>query len=115
MVRDLSIIAGGALIAWRTGRIVVSSWVGKLATAALALTVLAAILKADPPILQFCVWATAVLMSLSFVVYGIRLVRILRVTRHRPSAALHPDDAAAPRRPRDSVTPQQEEKAKSMR
>lgn len=115
VVRDLSIIAGGVLIARRTGRIVVSSWVGKFAAAALALTVLAAILKADPPILQFCVWATAVLMSLSFVVYSIRLVRILRVTRHRPSAALQPDDAAASRGAREAVAPQREEKAKSMR
>lgn len=115
VVRDVGIVAGGVLIARRTGRIVVSSWVGKFAVAALTLTVLAAILKADPPILQVCIWTTAVLMALSFVVYTVRLVRILRVTRHRPPSALTPDDDRAPRSAVDSMTAEQEEKAKSVR
>lgn len=111
VVRDLGIVAGGVLIARRTGRIVVSSWVGKFAVAALTLTVLAAILKADPPILQFCVWTTAVLMALSFVVYTIRLVRILRVTQHRPSTALTPEEG---RGPHGARTRNQKERAKSV-
>lgn len=115
VVRDLSIVAGGILIARRTGRIVVSSWVGKFAVAALTLTVLAAILKADPPVLQFCVWMTAVLMSLSFVVYSIRLVRILRVAQHRPPAALEPDGKDASHGTVEARTAEQEEKAKSVR
>jgi len=93
--RDLCVVAGGVLIAKRTGRIAVSSWVGKLAVAALSLTVLAAILKADPPILQFCVWLTAGLMVLSFVVYTGRLIRILRVTQHRPPSVAVADDPEA--------------------
>lgn len=111
VVRDFSIVAGGVLIARRTGRIVVSSWVGKFAVAALTLTVLAAILKADPPIMQFCVWVTAVLMGLSFVVYSIRLVRILRVTQHHPPTAVRPDGAGTPH---DAVAHEPEGKAKSM-
>ncbi len=110
--RDLCIVAGGVLIAKRTGRIAVSSWVGKLAVAALSLTVFAAILKADPPILQFCVWLTAVLMGLSFVVYTGRLIRILRVTQHRPPPAPPHEDGP----PADAVhaPTEQEEQAKSV-
>ncbi|NBB74131.1 MAG: CDP-alcohol phosphatidyltransferase family protein [Bacteroidetes bacterium] len=110
--RDLSIVAGGVLIAKRTGRIAVSSWAGKLAVAALSLTVLAAILKADPPILQFCVGLTAVLMGLSFVVYTTRLIRILRVTQHRPPPAPPQEDGQAS----DAVRPpaEREEQAKSV-
>jgi CDP-diacylglycerol--glycerol-3-phosphate 3-phosphatidyltransferase len=110
--RDLCIVAGGVLIAKRTGRIAVSSWVGKLAVAALSLTVLATILKADPPILQFCVWLTAILMVLSFVVYTTRLIRILRVTQHRPPPAAAPEDGT----PEDAgpSPAEQEEQAKSV-
>lgn len=112
--RDLCIIAGGALIARRTRRITASSWVGKLAVAALALTVLAAILKADPPILQFCVWTTAVLMSLSFVVYTIRLIRILRVTQPRSLRTTEADREAERRHAAEAPPADQGEKAKSV-
>lgn len=114
--RDLCIVAGGILIARRTGRIAVSSWVGKLAVAALSLTVLAAILKADAPVLSFCIWTTAILMSLSFVVYSIRLVRILRVTQHRPPAAVDEVDEGAGESPRamDAASGESEERAQSV-
>jgi len=113
--RDLCIVAGGVLIAKRTGRIAVSSWVGKLAVAALSLTVLATILKADPPILQFLVWLTAGLMMLSFVVYTGRLIRILRVTQHRPPSAAVADDPEAFDEPSSDDSPAAgEETAKSV-
>lgn len=111
--RDLCIVSGGVLIAKRTGRIAVSSWVGKLAVAALSLTVLATILKADPPILQFCVWLTAALMVLSFVVYTARLIRILRVTQHRPPAAT-PDERPPAESSVEAPPTEPEEQAKSV-
>jgi CDP-diacylglycerol--glycerol-3-phosphate 3-phosphatidyltransferase len=112
--RDVCILAGGALIAKRTGRIAVSSWVGKLAVAALSLTVLAAILKADPPVLQFCVWLTAGLMVLSFIAYTTRLIRILRVTQHRPPAAVAHDEAVPAVSSADELAAEREEQAKSV-
>lgn len=116
VARDVCIVAGGVLIAKRTGRIAVSSWVGKLAVAALSLTVLATILKADPPILQFCVWLTAGLMVLSFIVYTGRLIRILRVTQHRPpSAAVAEEPEAFDPPPADNNPATEEETAKSVR
>jgi len=98
LVRDGSIVLGGIVIAQRTGRIAVSAWIGKAAVAWLALTVLAAILKADPPVMQVCIWMTTGLMVLSFLAYLGRFFRIIRATRHRPpratsGAAAASDDA----------------------
>lgn len=90
LVRDASIVIGGLIIAQRTGRIAVSAWIGKAAVAWLALTVLAALLKADPPVLQGCIWMTAGLMVLSFIAYFIRFFRIIRLTRRRPPPASDP-------------------------
>lgn len=113
--RDVCIVAGGILIARRTGRIAVSTWAGKGAVAALSLTVLAAILKADPPVLQFCVWLTAGLMVLSFVVYTTRLIRILRVTQHRPPPSGTMETAASASDAAETEAMEEEEPAKSVR
>lgn len=76
-VRDLAILTGGAIIRRRTGRIVASMWSGKVAVTAVSLTVLAALLRADQPVLEFCIWASVALLSYSFIRYMIRFFNII--------------------------------------
>jgi len=58
-------------------------------------------------------------MGLSFLVYSIRLVRILRVTQHRPPTAIDEevdrDGEGDALDARDTIPSEQEEKAKSIR
>ena len=77
-VRDLSILAGGAYLRHRTGQIVASIWIGKIAVTGVAVTALAALLKADEPVLSFCIWATVVLLTYSFVRYFVRFFGYLK-------------------------------------
>jgi len=76
LVRDVVIVLGGVLIARRTGQVMMSIWWGKLGVTALAMTILAALLQADPPVLRFCIWLTFVLMLYAFVRYGLRFRRV---------------------------------------
>lgn len=76
-VRDLTILTGGAIIRRRTGRIVASMMSGKVAVTAVSLTVLAALLRADQPVLEFCLWASVILLVWSFFRYMIRFFNIL--------------------------------------
>ena len=85
--RDLAILAGSMLIVRRSGKVAASVWAGKAATFWLAITVLAAMLKADPPVVQFCVWMTTMLLALSFVVYLIRYLNAARRTPPQPATA----------------------------
>lgn len=78
--RDLIIMAGGALIARRSGQIVMSAWAGKAATMWLALTILAAVLKADPPVFNACLWMAAGLLVFSFLMYVVRSLNAMRRT-----------------------------------
>ena len=90
--RDLCILAGGALLKQRTGRIVLSLWSGKVAVTGVAITSLAALLKADPPVLEFCIWVTVVLLAYSFFRYFIRFFSLLKAG---PEAAF-PEDPRSP-------------------
>ena len=76
--RDLIILAGGAILRARTGQIVMSMWSGKVAVTAVAITALAALLRADAPILEFCLWASTVLLAWSYLRYMVRFFSILR-------------------------------------
>lgn len=67
--RDLCILTGGIAIAWRTGQVVMSGAFGKTAVASLALTVLYAVLGADPDVLNYCVWFSTALLVISFLIY----------------------------------------------
>lgn len=67
--RDLCIVIGGTIIARRTGQVVMSGALGKAAVAALALTVLYAVLGPDPEVLGFCVWLSTALLAGSFLIY----------------------------------------------
>lgn len=79
--RDAVILLGGVSIARRSGKIVTSAWAGKAASLWLALTVLSFILKADPPVINVCVWMATGLFLLSLVVY---VIRYLSFTRRTP-------------------------------
>lgn len=75
--RDSAIVLGGAVLARRTGHVLMSVWMGKVAVTALSITVLAALLRADPPILAFCIWVTTGLLVYSFILYAVRWVRLM--------------------------------------
>jgi CDP-diacylglycerol--glycerol-3-phosphate 3-phosphatidyltransferase len=95
--RDVCILLASAFIVRRSGRIVVSAWVGKAATMWLALLVLAAVLKADPPVFEACLWMAAGLLVFSLVVYAVRYFAALRTpgraTRRSAVLALGADGA----------------------
>ena len=78
VVRDTLIVLGGALMARRTSRVLMSIWWGKVAVTVLAVTVLAALLRADPPVLAVCIWASTALLVFSFLIYCARFVRVWR-------------------------------------
>ena len=75
LARDGAILAGSAVLARRVGKVVMSAWLGKAATTWLAITVLAALLRADAPVLDVCVYMTAGLLVVSFVVYTWHFIR----------------------------------------
>jgi CDP-diacylglycerol--glycerol-3-phosphate 3-phosphatidyltransferase len=88
--RDLLILAGGAWIANRSGKVLMSAWAGKAASLWLALTVVSVILKADPPVLNVCLWMATGLFVFSFGVYVVRYLNAVRRSpppRNRPDAA----------------------------
>jgi len=75
--RDLCILVGGAILKHRTGRIVLSLWAGKVAVTGVAITSLAALLKGDAPVLEFCIWVTVTLLAYSFFRYLVRFFSLL--------------------------------------
>jgi len=79
-VRDIAILIGGGIIRVRTGAITQSMWSGKVAVTAVAITALAALLRADAPVLEFCIWASTVLLAYSFLRYMVRFFSILGST-----------------------------------
>jgi CDP-diacylglycerol--glycerol-3-phosphate 3-phosphatidyltransferase len=78
VARDSAIVLGGVVLARRTGQVVMSVWMGKVAVTALSFTVLAALMRADAPILNFCIWVATGLLVYSFILYAIRWVRLMR-------------------------------------
>ncbi|MFT4605718.1 MAG: cardiolipin synthase [Rhodothermales bacterium] len=76
--RDLSILLGGAIITKRTGVVLMSMLSGKIAVTGLAITVLAALLRADAPVLEACIWGTTALLAWSFVRYVLRFMKVYR-------------------------------------
>jgi cardiolipin synthase (CMP-forming) len=79
LVRDMLIILGGVMLTKRTGKVVMSLMAGKIAVSVLALTVLGALLRADPPIVEWLSYLTAVLMAISFLLYAGRYHKMTRV------------------------------------
>ncbi len=77
VVRDILIIWGSTLATRKLQRVLMSLWWGKVAVFMLSLTVLGAILKADPPIMNVAIWITAILFVYSFMLYAFRYFRLM--------------------------------------
>ena len=78
ITRDLLILLGSGMLAHRKGRMEMSDWFGKVAVGAVAVTVLAALMRADDPVMRFCLFATTGLLAGSFAVYGVRYARLIK-------------------------------------
>ncbi len=76
VARDVLIMIGGLLLLRRLGRVVPSIWIGKVAVFFLALTMLAAVLQADPDVMQVLIRTTTFLLIFSFLVYIRRFVQL---------------------------------------
>jgi CDP-diacylglycerol--glycerol-3-phosphate 3-phosphatidyltransferase len=81
--RDTLLALGGLVQTRRLGRFTSSLWSGKVAVAALAVTVVAALLRAGPAVMDALVGLTAAVMAVSIVKYGVRFAAIMR---HGPAA-----------------------------
>jgi len=86
--RDLLIVLGGEIIFRKKGVVSISLFSGKVAVTAVAITVLAALLKADPPVLQFCEITTVVILVYSYIRY---LIRFVRSIKKQKSLEVNPD------------------------
>lgn len=91
VVRDVLIVIGSAIAAHRLQRVLMSIWWGKVAVFMLSLTILGALLKADPPVMQSAIWITAALFIYSFVLYVVRFISLMS----RKPAEVAPHDRAA--------------------
>lgn len=81
LLRDVLIVLGGIVLSRRTGQIAMSLWSGKVAITALSITALAALLKADSPVLLFCIYTSAVLLVYSFIHYMGRYSMMVRAAQ----------------------------------
>ena len=97
ILRDAVIATGGIIQTRRLGYVMMSLWSGKLAVAALSLTVLAALLRADPEIMTVCIWTTTALLAFSLVRYLQRFRRVMRLSE--PASPGTPPDLPISRSP----------------
>ena len=77
VVRDVLILAGGAVAAHRLRLVLMSLWWGKVAVFMLSLTVLWALLEADQPLFNISMWITTVLFIYSFILYVMRFIDVM--------------------------------------
>lgn len=78
VARDSAIVLGGIVLARRTAQVVMSVWMGKVAVTVLSITVLAALMRADAEVLNFCIWTSTVLLVYSFGLYAVRWYRLMQ-------------------------------------
>lgn len=97
IARDVLILLGGTLLARRMQQVVMSLWAGKVAVTGLSITVLAALLKADPPVMTFCIGVTSALLVYSFARYALRFAHLWGSAPRRPATMREADVAKAPR------------------
>ena len=76
--RDWITGIGWSYLSRKTGNFLMSRRSGKAATFAVAVTVLAALLVADPEIMNACIWMTTALLIYSFVDYFVHFVVVLK-------------------------------------
>lgn len=84
ILRDAVIAIGGLIQTRRLGYVMMSLWSGKVAVTALAITILAALLRADLPVLTVCVWATTALLVYSLARYLHRFALVMRLGPNVP-------------------------------
>jgi CDP-diacylglycerol--glycerol-3-phosphate 3-phosphatidyltransferase len=94
LVRDSLIVWGGIRMTRKVGHIPSSILAGKIAVTSVAITVLAALLEADPPVMQFCLVASSGLLVYSYLRYLGRYFRIVRGGRVVADAAVELSDGA---------------------
>ncbi len=82
VIRDVLIVAGSAVISREVEEVQASMWTGKVAVTAVAATIIAAVLRTSGPVMQICLWTTAALMTLSFVQYLIRFLKLRTRAAH---------------------------------
>ena len=79
VLRDVLIVVGSVVLTRRISEVKMSVWWGKLAVSAMALKIPAAIFLGDEPILQTCIWVTTALMLISYAIYTVRFIHLVRV------------------------------------
>lgn len=79
ILRDAVIAIGGLIQTRKLGYVMMSLWSGKVAVTALAVTILAALLRADLPVLMACVWTTTALLVYSLARYLHRFALVMRL------------------------------------
>ncbi len=79
ILRDTVIAVGGLIQTRKLGYVMMSLWSGKVAVTALAITILAALMRADLPVLMACIWTTTVLLAYSLVRYLHRFALVMRL------------------------------------
>lgn len=84
IARDAAIAVGGIIQTRRLGYVMMSLWSGKIAVTALALTIVAALLRADPDVMAVCIWTTTALLAFSLLRYLQRFRRVMRLGTAHP-------------------------------
>lgn len=93
--RDVLIVLGGVVLARKRGVVVMSTWLGKIAVTAISITIIAALLRADPPVMEFCLWTTTILLGASFIRYASRYFRLMRGGEDRAARPVESVSSAA--------------------
>ncbi|MDH7516306.1 MAG: CDP-alcohol phosphatidyltransferase family protein [Bacteroidota bacterium] len=85
IARDILILLGGVFLRARTGVLVQSTTLGKIAVSAIAATLIAALFRRELPDVLFSVilWGSIAFLAASIVGYGERFFRILHFHKHR--------------------------------
>lgn len=76
LIRDLLIVAGSLVLVRRVREVHMSNWAGKAAVSAIAITFLLGLLGPDRAVLQFCIWSSVALMTLSLGLYAFRFFHL---------------------------------------
>ncbi len=76
VLRDILIMTGGIFLARHIGHVQMSNLSGKIATTAIGVMYILALLKADPIVMDTVIWGTIGLLVLSLLIYATRLLRL---------------------------------------